>query len=100
MQCTPCATSPTFPRAKITLYLSSSQEESTIRAQVKIARKLRAENSHLSAKRYILDAWSVARASAEVSDACRFEVAREVLESGYLDNEPEELTRVMECAVR
>jgi hypothetical protein len=27
-------------------------------------------------------------------------VAKEVLESGYLDAEPEELTRVMECAVR
>jgi len=28
------------------------------------------------------------------------QVAKEVLESGYLDAEPEELTRVMECAVR
>ena len=80
-------------------HTDGSSTEAVLRAQVKMSQKLRAENSHLSAKRYILDAWNRARNDDNISDSCLFEVARAVVDSGYLDDNPQELARVMECAV-
>ncbi len=76
-----------------------SSQEAVIRAHVQMSQKLRAENSHLSAKRYILDAWRRAQSSADLSEGCIFEVAQAVVESGYLDDSPQELSQVMEHAV-
>ena len=77
----------------------SNSQEPLIKAQVKMSRQLREEGCHLSAKRYILDAWAQACSGADISDNCLFLAASELLESGYLEDDPGELARCLDVAV-
>lgn len=86
-------------RSSASAHLQKQNQDSELMAQVKMGLELKAENSHLSAKRYLLDAWKTARSSNEITDACMYQVAKAIMESGYLDDNPTELSRVIEIAV-